>query len=137
MMREHGLSCVRADVCGHHDSDHDGRSSEPAKEVVTTGTNELRVADITYSPSHQLVYLQPSWMPVAPRVAMPSAGHDARLASPRSEAIATRQRPRIASINPIRLAMLRGLPRRTRNTVSEARWVGAAIPTTTPRQKAS
>ena len=140
LMREHGLTVrPRRRFVATTDSDHDGPIfPNLAKDVVPTGPNELWVADITYiAIAAGFVYLAAildAWSRRVVGYAI-SRRVDARLAL----AAPAGSRQRVASIIPI--AARNMLPRTTAlnssNMASGARWVGAAIHTTTPRPRAS
>ena len=145
LMREHGLTVrPRRRFVATTDSDHDGPIfPNLAKDVVPTGPNQLWVADITYiAIAVGFVYLAAILDAWSRRVVGYAIGRriDARLAlAALRAAIAAGSRRRAASIIPI--AARNMLPRTTapnsRSTASRARWAGAAIPTTTPRPRAS
>jgi putative transposase len=145
LMREHGLAVRRRQrFVATTDSDHDGPIfPNLAKDVVPTGPNELWVADITYiAIAAGFVYLAAildAWSRRVVGYAI-SRRVDARLAlAALRAAVAAGSRQRVASIIPI--AARNMLPRTTApsssNMASGARWAGAAIPTTTPRPRAS
>ena len=141
LMREHGLTVrPRRRFVATTDSDHDGPIfPNLAKDVVPPGPNQLWVADITYiAITVGFVTVAAILMPGRAWLGMRLAGASRATCSlPGRAAIAARKAP------PARPSFRRGshlcgtTAPRSRNTVSEARWVGAATPTTTPRQKAS
>ena len=148
-MREHTLNPKqhRADIIATTDSDHDYPIfPDLAKTMTPDGPNQLWVQpDITYRRNHDwlFVYLAAildAWSRRVVGYAI-SRSIDARLAvAALKAAISARDPPRDACIIPTsgsqyasERTIAWSLPRAP---VSEAPWVGVAIPTTTPRPRA-
>src|SRR5256884_6657913 len=145
LMREHALNPKqRRRFVATTDSDHNYPIfPNLAKNIKLDGPNQLWVADITYvTIATGFVYLAAildAWSRRVVGYAI-SRSIDARLAvAALKAAISARNAPRVVCIIPI---VGRSMPPKTiapscKSTVSPAPWAGAAIPTTTPRPRAS
>ena len=145
LMREHGLTVrPRRRFVATTDSDHDAPIfPNLAKDVVPTGPNELWVADITYiAIAVGFVYLAAILDAWSRRVVGYAIGRriDARLAlAALKAAIASPAAARGCIHHSDRGSQYAAEDYRAelRSMASRARWAGAAIPTTTPRPRAS